>query len=581
MKILGVHDGHNSSACLLEEGVVTWAIQRERMTNKKNDSGMPEEPIAEILKHTGELDEVALATYFIHERDWFIDQLFWKEKTWRDSLINSFTWPFTKRFSPYFLNRTRDRQRLLGKVLKEHGFLGWDETNIKVVEHHTAHAASAFYGSHYEPGEQVLVLTADGSGDGLSSTVSMGYMDGRLIRLDKFNSTRDGSIGEIYSLVTYYLGLRPWNDEYKVMGLAPYSRPHAKIMKGLQRMIQLRRGRFEAGEVSAKFAYGALVKLLARMRFDQICASVQLWFEGMMRLWVKDLFDMGLRTLADPHSKLAAAGGCFMNVKANSVISRMEKVEDLFIFPSAGDESTCIGAAMKVYADWNIEHGIHPKKAIQPIGPLYLGPDAGGDFLEGPLDRERQRLGYSLHRETKNMGKLIVQALDDGEIVARCSGRLEFGARALGNRTIMADARSLDIKVPLNKRIKHRDFWMPFAPSISWEERDRLIDNPKDIKAPYMILAFPSTDEGREELKAAMHPYDFSIRPQVVEKEWNPGYWEILDEWYRQSGCGGFLNTSFNLHGYPIVKDAAVALWTMENSDLSMLVVDDWVITKG
>ncbi len=579
MKIIGIHDGHNSSACLLEDGVVTWAIQRERMTNKKNDSGMPEEPIAEILKHTEELDEVALATYFIHERDWFVDQLFWKEKTWRDSLINSITWPFIKRFNPYFVNRTRDRQRLLGKVLEKHGFPGWDETNIKVVEHHTAHAASAFYGSHYKPGEQVMVLTADGSGDGLSSTVSMGYMDGRLVRLDKYNSTRDGSIGEIYSLVTYYLGLRPWNDEFKVMGMAPYSRPHAKIVRGLQRMIQLRRGRFEAGEVSSKFAYGALIKLLERMRFDHICASVQLWFESMMTLWVKDLLDMGLRTLADPHSKLAAAGGCFMNVKANSSISRIEKVEDIFIFPSAGDESTCIGAAMKVYADWCIEHGIHPKKQILPIGPLYLGPPANGDFLEGPLDRERQRLGYSLHRE-KNVEKLIAQALDDGEIVARCSGRLEFGARALGNRTIMADARSLDIKVPLNKRIKHRDFWMPFAPSVSWEEKGRLIENPKDIKAPYMILAFPSSEAGREELKAAMHPYDFTIRPQVVEKEWNPGYWEILDEWHRKSGCGGFLNTSFNLHGYPIVKDAQVALWTMENSDLSMLVVDDMVITK-
>ena len=578
MKILGVHDGHNSSACLLEEGVVTWAIQRERMTNKKNDSGMPEEPIAEILKQTGhvteDLDEVALATYFIHDRDWFIDQLFWKEKTWRDSLVNSLVWPFRKRFDPYFVNRTRDRQRLLGKVLKKHGFPGWDETNIKVVEHHTAHAASAFYGSHYEPGEQVLVLTADGSGDGLSSTVSMGHADGQLIRFNGYNSTRDGSIGEIYSLVTYYLGLRPWNDEFKVMGMAPYSRPHAKIMKGLQRMIQLRNCRFEAGEVSAKFAYGTLVKLLERMRFDHICASVQFWFEKMMELWVRSLLDIQW-----PH-KLAAAGGCFMNVKANSLISRMKRVEDMFIFPSAGDESTCIGAAMEVYADWCIEHGIHPQKAIQPIGPLYLGPQANGDFLEGPLDRERQRLGYSLHRQHKGMGKLIAQALDDGEIVARCSGRLEFGARALGNRTIMADASELDIKVPLNKRIKHRDFWMPFAPSISWEERSRLIENPKDIKAPYMILAFPSSEQGREELKAAMHPYDFSIRPQVVEKEWNPEYWEILHEWYRKSGCGGFLNTSFNLHGYPIVKDAKVALWTMENSDLNMLVVDDWVITK-
>lgn len=557
---------------MLEDGVVTWAIQRERMTNKKNDSGMPEEPIAEILKQvTGELDEVALATYFIHERDWFIDQLFWKEKTKRDAIVNGLTWPIRKRFDPYFVNRTRDRQRLLGKLLEKYGFPGWDESNIKVVEHHTAHAASAFYGSHYEPEEQVLILTADGSGDGLSSTASLGTMEGKILRMTDYSSTRDGSIGEIYSLVTYYLGLRPWNDEFKVMGMAPYSRPHAEIMKGLQRMIQLREGRFEAGEVSAKFAYGELTKLLHRKRFDHICASVQFWFEKMMEFWVKYLLEMGYP------GKLAAAGGCFMNVKANSLISRLEKVEDIFIFPSAGDESTCIGAAMYVYADWCLEHGIHPKKQIRPIGPLYLGPHANGDALEGMVKKFGE--SWSVHRED-NVEKLIAQALDDGEIVARCSGRLEFGARALGNRTIMADARQLDVKVPLNARIKHRDFWMPFAPSVSHEEQYRLIDNPKEIKAPYMMLAFPSREQGREELKAAMHPYDFTIRPQVVEKEWNTGYWRVLNEWYQQSKCGGFLNTSFNLHGYPIVKDERVALWTMQKCDLDWLVVDNWVVTK-
>lgn len=572
MELLGVHDGHNSSACLLNDGVVTWAIQRERMTNKKNDSGMPEEPIAEILRHvTGELDEVALATYFIHERDWFTDQLFWKEKTRKDAIINGFTWPFRKRFDPYFTNRTRDRQRLLGRVLERHGFPGWDETNIKVVEHHMAHAASAFYGSHYEPEEQVLILTADGSGDGLSATASLGTLSGRILRMDDYTATRDGSIGEIYSLVTYYLGLRPWNDEFKVMGMAPYSRPHSEILRGLQRMIQLRKGRFEAGDVSAKFAYGDLMKLLYRRRFDHICASVQFWFQNMMELWVKYLLETGCP------GKIAASGGCLMNVKANSLISQMEGVEDLFVFPSAGDESTSIGAAMKVYADWCLERGLQPKKQIQPIGPLYLGPYANGDGLEDMVKGFGE--DWSVHRE-HNVEKLVAQALDNGEIVARCSGRLEFGARALGNRTIMADARQLDIKVPLNARIKHRDFWMPFAPSVSWEKRGGLIENPKDIKAPYMILAFPSTEMGREELKAAMHPYDFSIRPQVVEKDWNPGYWRVLHEWYKQSGCGGFLNTSFNLHGYPIVKDEMLALWTMKESDLNMLVVDDWVVTK-
>jgi carbamoyltransferase len=573
MRVLGVHDGHNASAALLEDGKVTWAIQEERMVNRKNEPGMPRYAIAHILSQViDEIDEVVLATKFIHEPEWYRKQEFW-EKSPRDYYTNLVTWPFKKRLLPYFRNRLRDRKRLLGQLLRHYQFTGWNEENIHHVEHHTAHAASAFYGSHYDPGEIVTVITADGSGDGLSATVSTGTSDGTLIRDPSKNSTRDESIGEVYSLTTHYLGFRAWEHEYKLMGMAPYSSSDEGVLEGLFSLMSIKDGKFRT-RLSADFAYNYLKKLYYRKRFDRVCSALQEWFEEMMRGWVIQLLETYRMS-----PKLACAGGDFMNVKANMILAEDPHVEDLFITPSAGDESTSIGAAMKFYADWCIARDLHPKKEITPLGPLYLGPHADPSRIESAL-RAQGTENWQVWREGGSVEKLIADLLKEGHIIARCSGRMEFGARALGNRTIMADATNVDNITELNARIKHRDFWMPFTPSIMYEERKRLVHNPKNIKAPYMILCFPSTEAGREELKAAMHRYDYTIRPQEVEREWNPGYWETLRQWHRATGNGGFLNTSFNLHGSPIVKDETLALRTMLKSGLEYLVVDDWVVQK-
>lgn len=571
MKILGIHDGHCASAALLEDGVITWAIQEERMVNQKNEPGMPRHAIEYILKQIDTLDEVVLATKFIHEPQWYRDQSFW-EKSRIDYYTNKLTWPFRKRFSSYFTNRLGDRKKQLRGLLLRNGFPLRLE-DIKVVEHHEAHAASAFYGSHYKPGEEITVITADGSGDGLSATVSTGTVDGELLRDPTKNSTRDESIGEIYSLTTHYLGFTPWEHEYKLMGMAPYSFADKAILAGLFDLIKVHNGKFVT-RLSADFAYDYLKKLYYRKRFDRLCASLQMWFEEMMRVWIVSEL---LQKYKMPR-KIACAGGDFMNVKANMVVANPPEVEDMFIVPSAGDESTSIGAAMKVYADICLQNDIHPKEAIKPLGPLYLGPYADPSKIEDTL--KTQGTEQWLVWQEDNIEKYIAELLEQNKIVARCSGRLEFGARALGNRSILSNASDLDNITELNAQIKHRDFWMPFTPSIMFEERKYLINNPKDLKAPYMIMAFPSLPTAQSQLKAAMHRYDFTIRPQIVEKEWNPNYWETLRQWHRASGNGGFLNTSFNLHGYPIVKDSVYALDTMLKSGLEYLVVDNYVIQK-
>ncbi len=542
------------------------------MCNKKNEPGIPYRAISHIGKQVEGFDMVVLATNFIHAADWYRAQSHW-ERGKKDWYINKITWPFKKRFSSYFVHRLRDRKRELGKYLATIGFPGWDENNIKSVEHHTAHAASAYYGSHYLPDDEVMIFTADGSGDGLSATVSKAY-NGEMSRI--ISSSRDESIGEIYSLTTHYLGFRPWEHEYKLMGMAPYSRVDEDILRGLNKLVCARKGKFYATQ-SADFAYDYIKKLYYRKRFDVICATIQFWFEKMMKNWMVSAFDEFLKPSEVP-VKIACAGGDFMNVKANWHIASLPEVEDIFITPSAGDESTSIGAAMQVYADYCIEHGLNPLKEITPFGPLYLGPHADPNLIEDAL-KNQETPNWQVHKEN-NVEKFVAQLLDENKIVARCSGRCEFGARALGNRTIMANAQDADNITELNARIKHRDFWMPFTPSILHEERKRLVDNPKDIRAAYMIMAFPSLPDGQRELKAAMHPYDLTIRPQQVQREWNPSYWEILNQWRKTTGCGGFLNTSFNLHGFPIVKDSVVALDTMKRSGLEYLVVDDYVVTK-
>ena len=193
-------------------------------------------------------------------------------------------------------------------------------------------------------------------------------------------------------------------------------------------------------------------------------------------------------------------------------------------------------------------------------------------------ERRAGRLEYS---QENAMDKRVAELLDHGHIVARCSGNLEFGARALGNRSIIADARHPAITDVLNSSIKHRDFWMPFTPSILTEFGAKYLVNPKGHFAPYMNVTFDSTQRGAADLGAAMHRYDKTVRPQMVERDWNPGYWSILKEWERRTGAGGYLNTSFNLHGSPIVKDVYTAVHTLKNSSLEYLVVDDYIIEKS
>jgi carbamoyltransferase len=485
------------------------------------------------------------------------------ENYWKYRILYGLRWTPLYR---YYVSRVR-RERLKN-ILK----LGFEEKKIVFVNHHLCHAASAYFGSPWRR-DKVLVLTLDGGGDRICSTVYIGK--GYSLKLIA-QTPDDASLGNIYSRVTFMMGFVPWEHEYKIMGLAPYAEESKgrRVYEKFKHYLDLDdknplKFKRKIPEPTA-LIYRRLMKDLALERFDWIARGLQTFTEELILKWVRFAIQKtGIR-------KLALAGGVFMNVKVNKRIMELPEVEKLFVFPSCGDESNSIGAAFWVYVQKCKEHGNEPN--IPPLGPIYFGPPIDRESVELELENYRKKFKFS-YTYYENIEKVVGELLAEGEIVARAKGRMEFGARALGNRSILADPSDLNNVRKINMMIKKRDFWMPFAPTILKEREKDYIINPKNIPSPYMILSFDTTEK-REEFIGAVHQADYTARPQVLEKSWNEEYYEILKTFEKHTGIGVILNTSFNLHGYPIVYGAKEALWVMENSGLKYLALDNYLIEK-
>jgi carbamoyltransferase len=266
-----------------------------------------------------------------------------------------------------------------------------------------------------------------------------------------------------------------------------------------------------------------------------------------------------------------------MNVKANMRLAEEEWVRDLFVFPSCGDESNAVGAAYLGYLQLCQARGAPP--VLQPFGPAYLGPAVTAEEVEGVIRARDLTRRYAV-AEHEHMEVRIADLLVSDGVVARCAGRMEFGARALGNRSILAHPADHRVVSRINRMIKNRDFWMPFAPTVLGERADDYLVNPKGLTSPYMMLAFATTPERRDEIAAAIHPHDATARAHILDEAWNPPYHRIIREFERRTGIGAVLNTSFNLHGEPLVASAEDAVDTFERSGLPHLALDRFLISK-
>lgn len=584
MYILGILYSINSTVCLLKDGEIVSAVSEERFSRIKNDDAFPENAIRWTLDHeriqAEDLDAIALSTVSYQGHDEY--QLIKKFSTFRiDDYVKEQTeyWRplLFKNQSVKYLDVFRDKidtnqfdssywKDYLKRGLKEdyriallNQYFQGKVKRIIPIDHHRSHAAYGYYSSPFRS-KDCLIFTADAFGDGLNATIST-VTQGKIERVFK---TSQFTLARLYKFITLLLGMKPNEHEYKVMGLAPYANEsiYQKPYKIFRETLQVKGLDFEY-RIKPTDLYFYFREKLEGCRFDGIAAGLQLYFEEVLVEWVRNAIKKyNIR-------RIVFSGGAAMNIKAMGKIAAMPEVDEFHVSPAGSDESTALGAAFCYYEDQLISKGkmFAIDQKMEPLKSAYLGPDVKVEDITEAL---RDLSSDFLVHESPNPGQ-IAALLSQGYVVARCVGRCEFGPRALGNRSILADPRNPAVVSKINRQIKNRDFWMPFAPVMLDSVSDLYLTNPKKLPSPFMTLGFETSALAASHLPGALHPSDFSARPQVLTREMNPELYEILVEFQKITGVGALINTSFNLHGYPIVNTPQDAIEVMENSDLDGL----------
>ncbi len=592
MIILGVNSSHNATACLLKDGKIIACISEERLTRVKNQAGLPVLAIQECLRIAG-LQEADIDYLVFNFLDPKSNLGFYLHKTERGKIttdkglnfkdkITTTLWSLKERtltnipnsrfvidnilnnFYTYFVD-PQLKQQLYKQIESK---LSIPKAKVVNSEHHNAHGYAAYYSSPFPKTKPILIFTLDSSGDGVCATVSIAKGD----NIKRIATTKSGSsISDLYLATTTYLGMKPVEHEHKVMGLAAYSeaKHYQSALNKIRPLVWVNSDLTFGTKIHSHMFYQLLPSLFAYERFDNVAAAVQILTEERVCNWIK--LAINKTGIYD----LVCGGGTFMNVKVNQRIANLKEVKNLFIMPSAADESTAIGAAYWAHKKLNWKKTALSE--IQKLDDLYLGRDFTSEEIQQALQKNKSKQFIS---KPKNINTVVASLLAKGQIVARFAGRSEWGARALGNRSILAHPAKLEVIPEINKQIKSRDFWMPFAPSILEEDQNEYFINTKKISTPYMMITFDSTEKGKQCLGSALHQYDSTLRPQVVYQKWNPDYFQLIKEFKKLTGTGGLLNTSFNLHGYPIVYSPEDALIVFHNSGLKYLALGPYLISK-
>ena len=590
--ILGISEFyHDSAACILKDGKIIAAAQEERFSRKKHDPRYPVNAIEFVLKYANlKLSEV--------------DQIVFFEKPFLkfERLLETYVAFAPKGFvsfakaMPLWIKEKLFQKNYLFNKLKEHDINYKSDKNIFFSDHHLSHAASAFYPS---PFNEAVILTADGVGEWATTTVAVGKNNNLEIKKEIHFPH---SIGLLYSAFTYYTGFKVNSGEYKLMGLAPYGNPiyEDKIKK----LIDIKKdGTFRLDQKYFNYATGLTMtnnrfnnlfgqkvrdpinEKITQFHMD-IAASIQKVTEEIMIKLAKSIREeYGIKNLC-------LAGGVALNCVANGKILKEKIFENIWIQPAAGDAGGSLGAALAL---WYNENGNNRK--------VNLNDDMNGSFLgcefdQNQIEDELKSIGAVFEKE--NYDELINKTSDyllNKKAIGWFQGRMEFGPRALGGRSILGDPRSDKMQKNLNLKVKYRESFRPFAPSVLREDLKDWFDIDED--SPYMLLVadinsskkINMTEEQsklfgieklnikRSEIPAVTH-VDYSARIQTVSKETNKRYYDLISEFKKKTGCPVLVNTSFNVRGEPIVNTPTDAFNCFMGTELDYLIIGNCILDK-
>ena len=590
---LGINVSHGASASLIVNGEIVLAFQEERFNKIKNFIGYPKMSIQKCIDYADlnelTIQEAAFSTIknpvfpfkypldnFFSIKDWlnyyFKDFFSEKEKIKKTISVFNSSQKNKKKINQYldyrkilpkdyfnnyavFRNLQADylKKQSNGKILK-----------ISFIDHHTCHATYATYAPNIKENKSAI-LTIDSEGDGFNQTFWI--FDKKKNTLKNINKSSECDLARIYRIVTLILNMKPNEHEFKVMGLAPYAKDEYSLnaYNDIFKDILTVKNCKVIHNKRPKNLFNHIYERTRGYRFDNIAGAVQILVE-----------EISSKLLAQINKKyklnvFSISGGVSMNIKMNMTLAKMKFVKNIYVPPTGTDESLAIGAC----------YYLNKKNKNKPLKNIYLGQQMSDTKInKKSLQKLFNKEKKILIKENVNH-KQIAKLINRGEIIAIARGREEFGARALGNRSIIANPSVDGIIQKINEQIKNRDFWMPFALTILDKNQKNFIKNKKKIVSDFMTIGFDTKIEGYEKIKNGTHSYDKTVRPQILQKSFNPQYYSIINEFYKISKIPAVLNTSLNLHGLPISSKIEDVIYTFVKSELKYLYLDDnFLITK-
>jgi carbamoyltransferase len=600
MKIMGISAFyHDSAAAVTEDGKIIAAAQEERFTRKKHDSSFPVNACKYCLEYTGlkidELDAIAFYDKPFLKFERLLETYYAFAPKGLLSFVTSI---------PVWLKEKIFLKKLIFNELKK--IDNFDKRKVRLLfpEHHLSHAASAFYPSSFS---EAAIVTVDGVGEWATASICSGA--GNKIEVIK-ELHFPHSVGLLYSSFTFWLGFRVNSGEYKLMGLAPYGNPGSERVKEYISRIRNELADIkEDGSVwlnQKYFNYSTGLKMVNEKKWEKLFGFPRRYPEDKLEQQHCDLA-MAIQRVSEEiminmakearrlvnTENLCLAGGVALNCVANGRLLRMNIFKNIFIQPAAGDAGGAIGAALSAYyLYFNNERG---KNKNEIMRDAYLGPEFSDLDIEAAS--KRFKANYTKYEDFNKLAEKISELIKEEKVVGWFQGKMEFGPRALGNRSILGDARSREMQKKLNVKIKYRESFRPFAPSVLAEDTGDYFELNSD--SPYMLLVAevkkerrnkvpPNYNElpllerlyyTRSDIPAVTH-IDFSARIQTVHKDTNPRFWTLIDTFKKKTGTGLIVNTSFNVRGEPIVCTPDDAYRCFMRTEMDFLVMGNYLYDK-